>query len=59
MFCIKKFADCWALFNLDTDKSRRLSDEEVRVLRADIPTLNDPGVAAYFTDSVNGIVDKP
>jgi hypothetical protein len=59
MYCIKKFADCWAIINLNTDKSRPLTEEEVGVLRQEIPTLNDTGVAAYYTDTVNCISDKP
>jgi len=59
MFCIRKFADCWALFNLDTDVSRRLTEHEVEVLRQSVPELDDPKLVAYYTDRVEGINEKP
>ena len=59
MYCIRKFADCWAVFNLDTETSRRLTDEEVAVVRVEIPSLNDPQVAAFYSDEVDCIKDKP
>jgi hypothetical protein len=59
MYCIRKFADCWAVFNLDTDLSRRLTEEEVEVVRQEIPSLNDPRVTAFYSDWVDCIMDKP
>ena len=47
------------MFNLDTDTSRRLSAEEVEVLLAAVPELDDPQVAAYYTDRMEGINEKP
>jgi hypothetical protein len=59
MYCIRKFADCWAVFNLDTDENRRLTKEEVELIRQEIPELDDPQVAAYYSDSVDCISGKP
>lgn len=59
MYCIRKFADCWAVFNLENDESRRLSEEEVVVLRREVPVLSDPGTAAWYSDVLECINDKP
>ncbi|HTR29905.1 MAG TPA: hypothetical protein VMH27_11590 [Puia sp.] len=59
MYSIRKFADCWAVFNLDTNESRPLTADEVAVVRREIPSLDDPGTAAYYTDELNCISEKP
>lgn len=59
MYCVRKFADCWAVFNLDNDTSRRLTEHEVGVLRQAVPELDDPLVAAHYTDRLESINDKP
>jgi len=59
MFCIRKFADCWAVYNLNNDHSRPLTEEERGVVSREIPSLNDEQVAAYYTDEVDCIKDKP
>jgi hypothetical protein len=59
MYCIKKFADCWAIFNLDSDTSRPLTVAEVKMLQKEIPSLNDTAVVSHFTDDVPCIQDKP
>ena len=59
MYCIRKFADCWAVFNLDTEASRPLTAEEVAVVREEIPSLDDPEVAAFYKDEIDCISDKP
>ena len=59
MYCIRKFADCWAVFNLETERSRPLTEEEVVVTRQVIPSLNDPQVAAFYSDDIEFISDKP
>jgi hypothetical protein len=59
MYCIRKFSDCWAVFNMDTEESRPLTEEEVEVLRREVPSLDDPGTAAYYADKVDCIKDKP
>jgi hypothetical protein len=52
MYCIRKYADCWAIFNLDSELSRSLTEEEVLKVREAIPSLNDPQTCSYFTDEV-------
>jgi hypothetical protein len=59
MYCIRKYADCWAVFNLDTDASRPLTAEEQEAVRKEIPQLDDPGTAAYFSDHLDCVTDKP
>lgn len=58
MYCIRKFSDCWALFDLDADTSRRLTAAETEVLRREVPALDDPKLAAYYTDRVDCILEK-
>lgn len=59
MYCIRKYADCWAIFNLESELSRSLTEEEVLKVRVAIPSLNDSEVRSYFTDEVDCIEDKP
>lgn len=47
------------MFNLDTDRSRALTAAEVDALRAQVPSLDDPQTAAYYSDRVDCITDKP
>ena len=59
MYCIRKFADCWAVFNLETDESRPLTEDETGIVRREIPSLTDSQTAAYYTDTLDCINDKP
>jgi hypothetical protein len=59
MYCIKKFADCWAIFNLESEYSRSLTDDEVLKVRREIPELNASDVLSYYTDEIDCIEDKP
>jgi hypothetical protein len=59
MYCIRKYADCWAIFNLDEELGRSLTRDEVQKIREAIPKLNDEQVRSYFTDKVDCIEDKP
>lgn len=59
MYCVRKFADGWAVFNLDNDGSRQLTEDEVAVLRCEVPQLDDPGTAAWYTDKLECIHEKP
>jgi hypothetical protein len=59
MYCIRKYADCWAIFNLDSDLSRSLTEEEVKKVSQEIPSLTDQQTRSYFTDEVECLEDKP
>jgi hypothetical protein len=59
MYMIRKFAECWAIFNLESDISRSLTEGEVQKISQEIPTLTDPQIRSYFTDDVDCIEDKP
>jgi hypothetical protein len=59
MYCIRKFADCWAIFNLESDLSRSLTEEEAAKVAEEFPSLTDPLTRSIFTDEVECIEDKP
>lgn len=59
MYQIKKFADCWAVFNLDSELSRTLTEDEVEKVSREIPSLTDSGTVSYFTDEIKCIEDLP
>jgi hypothetical protein len=59
MYCIRKFADCWAVFNLDNDGSRPLTEAEVESVRAALPELDDPKTAAMYVERLDCVNDKP
>jgi len=59
MYCIKKFSDCWAIYNLESEDSRSLTEDEVIKVRQEIPALNASDVVSYFTDEIDCIEDKP
>jgi hypothetical protein len=59
MYCVRKFEDGWAVFNLDNDRSRQLTETEVEVLRCEVPQLNDAETAAWYTDRLECINNKP
>jgi hypothetical protein len=59
MYCIRKFADCWAIFNMDSDLSRSLTEEEVKKVSLEHPSLTDPLTRSIFADNVECIEDKP
>jgi hypothetical protein len=59
MYCVRKFADGWAVFNVESEASRQLTEVEVEVLRQEVPQLNDPETAAYYTDTLDCINNKP
>ena len=59
MYCIRKFSDGWAVFNLDSEASRQLNTDEVELLRREVPELDDPGTVAWYTDNLEFINNKP
>jgi len=59
MYCIRKFADCWAVFNWDSETSRPLTAAEADLLRREIPELDDPKCVAYYTDRLDELSEKP
>jgi hypothetical protein len=59
MYCIRKFADCWAIFNLESDLSRSLTEDEVKKVAVEFPSLTDPQTRSVFVDEVDSIEDKP
>ena len=53
MYCIRKYADCWAIFNLESDLSRSLTEDEVRKVAEAFPSLTDQQTRSIFTDNVD------
>jgi len=53
MYYIRKYADCWAIHDDDTGASRPLSTQEVDALQKEYPSLADPKVRTFFTDTIN------
>ena len=44
---------------MDNDESRRLTEDEVAAACREVPELDDPGTAAYYSDTMDYITDKP
>jgi hypothetical protein len=59
MYYIQKYADCWAIHNDDTGKSRSLTQKEVEAVRLQYPDLNDEKVHTAFVDQIISIDPKP
>jgi hypothetical protein len=59
MYSIRKFSDCWAVFNLANNESRALTEEERAQVQEAIPTLADPGTVAWYGDDLECITNKP
>lgn len=58
MYRIKKFEDCNAVFDLDTDKSRKLTSDEWAKILDEFPALQDPQCVSIFTDTITAIEIK-
>lgn len=59
MYCIKKYSDCWIIYNVESDEQRSLTEDEVLKVRTEIPELNASDVKSYFTEDIDCIEDKP
>ncbi|MDR3712381.1 MAG: hypothetical protein P4L51_06170 [Puia sp.] len=59
MYCIRKFADCWAVYNLDNEQSRPLTEEERQTVEKEIASLKDPMTLAHYTDRLECLEDLP
>ena len=55
MFYIRKYADCWAIHDDDTNASRPLSTDEVQSLTIEFPELADEFVRTVFADSITSV----
>lgn len=59
MYCIRKYDDCWRVFNLDSELGRPLSMEEMQRAMIAIEPLRDSDVLSYYTDKLDWMDDKP
>lgn len=59
MFTIRKFADAWVIINDDTGDSRRLTEQEIKAVQEEFPTLQDAQVRSVFADKVRCLEKKP
>lgn len=55
MYYIRKFADCWAIYDDDTGKSRPLTRVETNLVMIEFPTLEDKDVKTIFADHFTSI----
>lgn len=55
MYRIKKYADCNAVHDLDSEKSRKLTDDEWAKILVEFPALEDPACVSIFTDAIASI----
>jgi hypothetical protein len=59
MYYIKKYADCWAVHNDTSGRSRPLSEEEIAIVQKEYPDLKDPKTRTVYTDQLDGLNNKP
>ena len=59
MYYIKKYADCWAIHNDASGKSRPLTEREITVIQEEYPALKDPRTCTVYADEVHSIGNKP
>ena len=59
MYFIRKYADCWAIHNDNTGKSRRLTEQEEKLLEKDNENMKKPGVCSIYADDFPQIKEKP
>jgi hypothetical protein len=59
MYQIKKFADTWAVFNLDNELSRSLTPIEIRQVSEEFPQITGSDVVSIFVDHIESLNDKP
>lgn len=55
MYYIRKYADCWAIHDDDTVKSRPLTNEETEAVKVEFPELSDEKTRSVYTDKVTSI----
>lgn len=55
MYYIRKYADCWAIHDDDTGKSRPLTSEETKAVKDEFPELADKKTRSVFTDEITSI----
>jgi hypothetical protein len=66
MYFIRKYADCWAVHNDDTGRSRPLTEDEKALLLEEFKgdqdgymRLLDDRVLTFFVDRIASIKDLP
>ncbi len=59
MYYIQKYADCWAVYNDTTGKSRPLTEEEKDQVRQEFPQLANPQVQTLYTDHITSLLQLP
>ena len=59
MYYIRKYADCWAVHNDATGKSRPLTEEERQRVQQEFTELADKQLRTIFTEQINSLKDLP
>ena len=55
MYFIRKYSDCWSVHNDDTGESRKLTEQEVKDVQVEFPSLSDPQVRSVFSDNIDSL----
>jgi hypothetical protein len=58
MYCIRKYSNCWAIYDDETTASLPLTSEETESLTNEFPDLGDEKVRTIFTDNITSINSK-
>lgn len=59
MYWIIKYPGHWTIYNVESEDSRTLTDNEVLKVREEIPELNASDVASFYVEQIDSIDDKP
>jgi type II secretory pathway component PulC len=59
MYYIKKYANCWVIFNDNNGNSRKLTAQEVEAAKKELPELKNPQVVTVYSDCIQSIKEKP
>lgn len=55
MYYIRKYADCWAVYDDVTGSSRKLTTTEVEKVKIEFDCLKDEKVLTIYTDRIRSI----
>lgn len=55
MYYIRKYSDCWAIYDDDTGASRPLTEDEAETVKEEFPCLADDKIRTVFADTVESI----
>ncbi len=59
MYYIKKYSNCWAIHNDQNGCSRKLTLQEIELVKKELPELKNPQVVTVYSDHIQSIKEKP